>query len=176
MSVVIYGLYFFIPVWSRNVSCALLCFSGLLIGPYKLNLAQVNNYPNYISSPSKVESVTKNASKKREKGSNCNLAFNVFCTESINTPKLPNSRVQLPMGIYRSGCLSISSMAYATYSNSLQINLYQSQLEKVPIRWNNRVGWWRNPISRYLYITGQTSEFDARLWSWKGTSEASKSA
>ena len=68
MSVVIYGLYFFIPVWSRNVSCALLCFSGLLIGPYKLNLAQVNNYPNYIFSPSKVESVTKNASKNMRKG------------------------------------------------------------------------------------------------------------
>ena len=109
-------------------------YSGILVGPYKINPTQVNNdFPNYFSSPNKLESVTKNASKKGEKES-------IFHTESINTPKSPNSRVQSPTRIYTSGCLGLSSVAYVTYSNSLRISLSYSKLEKVPTRWNSRVG------------------------------------
>ena len=66
-------------LWCRNVSCArVLCFSGILIGSYKVNPPQVNDFPNYFSSPNKVECVTKNASKKGEKGSKCSWACNDF--------------------------------------------------------------------------------------------------
>ena len=33
----------------------------------------------------------------------------------------------------------------------------------------------RGPISRFLYVTDQTSEFDVRLWSGRGASKASES-
>ena len=64
----------------------------------------------------------------------------IFHTKSINTPKSPNSRVHSRKMIHRSECLGLSSMTYMTYSNSLRINLCQSKLEKVPIRWNSKVG------------------------------------
>ena len=50
----------------------------MLIGPYKVNPAQVNHFPDYFSSPDKVERVMKNVSKKVENGSKCNWACNNF--------------------------------------------------------------------------------------------------
>ena len=37
-----------------------------------------------------------------------------FLCEHTNSPESSNSRVQSPTGIYRSGCLGLSSMAYVT--------------------------------------------------------------
>ena len=74
-----------------------------------------------------------------ERGQNVIERVMILHTESVNTPKLPNSRLQSPIGFYKSGCLGLRSMVYVTYSNSLQINLCLSKLEKVPIRWNSRL-------------------------------------
>ena len=75
--------------WCRNVSCArVLCFSGILIWSYKVYPPQVNDFPNYFSSPKKVESVTKNASKKGENGSKCNWACNDFPHREYKYPQI----------------------------------------------------------------------------------------
>ena len=89
-----------------------------------------------------------------------------FLCEHTNSPESLNSvrkcsRLRGSIGV---GTRSEFN-GYVTYSNSLRINLCQSELEKVSIRWNSRAGWWGSPISRFLYVTDQTSEFDVRSWS-----------
>ena len=53
----------------------------MLIGPYKVNPAQVNHFPDYFSSPDKVERVMKNVSKKLKMGQNVIGRVTIFCIE-----------------------------------------------------------------------------------------------
>ena len=94
----------------------------------------------------------------------------IFHSESINNPKLPNSRVQSPTGIFWSRCLGSSSLQETDYFPCSNGVIYGSQ--KFTGKQGNRVRLWGAPISLFLiYIIGdvkvwhQSSEVKTSKWS-----------
>ena len=67
--------------------------------------------------------------EKMQKGKMVRRRVTVLHTKNISTPKLPNSTVQPPMGIYPpwSGCLNMRFLTNRTPSLLQRVNLWLSK-------------------------------------------------